>query len=807
MNRKERRAKAKSGTGGATPAGTMAETMRRAVALHQAGKARDAAALYDRILAAHPDQPDALHFSGILLAQTGNPEAGAKRLERAVALAPDRAEFHANLGQVFSMQGRLDEAERALRTAIELDPRLPDAHNNLGNVLKARGRLEAARDAYAAAVDARPDFAGAWSNLGNVLSDLDDLPGAEAALRKAAEIAPETAAVHNNLGALLIRKGETDAAEASLRHALELDSRRTEAHEHLGTLCLDSGRFPEALEHFDAALAAKPGDVSLLLNAANALRQLGRLEAAQARAENAVSLAENRADAHRVLGVILRERHSLAEAETRLRHALSLAPEDPATLNALAWTLDGQGRLSEAADVYEQAIAARPGYVSAMTNLAVCLQNQGLIDAALETGRQVLDREPGHARATSNYLMTLNYTDRPPEAIWAAHREFAPQILSPGTASPRPASGPDRRLRIGLVSPDLRRHSVAFFLAPLLEALDRDGFHVTCFAEVTRPDATTERLRALADGWVDTVGLDDTALVARIRDAEIDILIDLAGHTRRNRLAVFAAKAAPVQATWLGYANTTGLDTIDYRLTDAVADPPGDADRYHSERLLRLPEGFLCYEPAPSAPPVAEKAANADPSVVFASFNNWSKAGDPTLDLWASVLNSVPDARLLLKARALGDERVRARCIDAFAARGVAGDRLDISGWHADPDAGLAAYGKCDIALDTTPYNGTTTTCEALWMGVPVITLAGDRHAGRVGASLLVQAGLGDLVAADEAAFVDIASRLAGDRARLAELRAGLRDRLENSGLCDGAGFARRFEGALREMWETACAG
>jgi protein O-GlcNAc transferase len=808
MNRKERRARGTLGPAGPARGSDPRALLRDAVQHHQAGRAREAAALYDRVLATDPDQPDALHLSGILLAQTGRPDAGETRLARAVAREPRRAEFHANHGQVLAMLGRHADAEAALRTAIGLDVRQADAHNNLGNVLKAQGRHADAVAAYRAAVAARPDFAGAWSNLGNLLSDGGDAEAAEAALRKAIALAPDNAGVHNNLGALLRQTGDMAGAIESLERALERDPELADAHEHLGALHAQAGRLAEALEHFDAALARKPDDLALRMNMADALRRAGRLDAAEPLARAAVAAAATDPAAHRVLGAVLRGQHRLAEAEAVLRHALDLAPDDPATLGQLGLTLNSQGRLGDAIACYERALDRRPGDAPTQANLAVCLLNQGRIAEAIDMTGRALEGADGDARAASNLLMASNYGDAAPEELFRTHCEVAVRhIAPPACARPAAPHGPDRVLRVGFVSPDLRRHSVAYFLAPLLAALDRSCIHVTCFANVARADDVTDRLRAASDAWVDVAALDDAALVAAVRAANIDILVDLAGHTRRNRLGAFAARAAPVQLTWLGYPNTTGLDSIDYRLTDAVADPPGQADALHSETLLRLPGGFLCYGPPEDAPAVAPLPAGNCGPVTFASFNNWSKAGPESLDLWAGVLEAVPNSQLYLRARALADPETRARCLAAFADRGIEADRLRIAGWHADPNAALADYANCDIALDTTPYNGTTTTCEALWMGVPMIALRGGRHASRVGASLLTQVGLDEWIADDPAGYIAAAARLAGDRARLAALRAGLRDRVAASPLCDRDGFARRFEDALRTIWRDACTG
>jgi predicted O-linked N-acetylglucosamine transferase (SPINDLY family) len=353
---------------------------------------------------------------------------------------------------------------------------------------------------------------------------------------------------------------------------------------------------------------------------------------------------------------------------------------------------------------------------------------------------------------------------------------------------------------VGYVSPDFLLHSCSFFFEALLEHHDRSKVETICYSNAARGDAVTERLRRLADGWRDIAAMDDAAAARLIaREDRPDILVDLAGHTSGNRLALLARPLAPVAATWLGYPNTTGLPSIGYRLTDAVADPPGPADRLFTERLVRLDGGFLAYRPHPEMPEPAPRDPQAGPTV-FGCFNNHLKISSGTIALWSAILAQVPESRLVLRSRPLGDPGVAAALRRRFEAAGVASDRLRILPYRATVRAGLEDYAAIDVALDPTPYNGTTTTCEALWMGVPVVTLAGDRHAARVGASILTHAGLADLVAATPADYVQIASSLAADRARLADDRRTLRPRMAASPVADG----RRLAGGIEAFFADA---
>ena len=353
-------------------------------------------------------------------------------------------------------------------------------------------------------------------------------------------------------------------------------------------------------------------------------------------------------------------------------------------------------------------------------------------------------------------------------------------------------------------SPDFCTHSVAFFIDPILAHHDRRHIEVTCYADVAVPDTTTTRLRTLADSWRNTCRLTDAQVAEMVRADGIDILVDLAGHTADNRLLVFARKPAPVQVTYLGYPNTTGLQTVDYRLTDAWADAEELPNGY-TEELVRLPHGFLRYAPPKEAPPVGRLPARETDYVTFGSFNNLPKVNPGVVARWSEILLAVPNSRLLLKTKSFNDEATQERYFGLFAQNGVGREHLDFIGHTPSSREHLALYNQVDIGLDPFPYNGTTTTCEALWMGVPVITLAGEVHAGRVGVSLLSSVGLTELIADTADQYISLAVELAGNVNRLSSLRANLRGRVAASPLCDGQTFTHALEAAYRSMWRRWC--
>ena len=408
----------------------------------------------------------------------------------------------------------------------------------------------------------------------------------------------------------------------------------------------------------------------------------------------------------------------------------------------------------------------------------------------------------GAPASHSAWLLHRHYSaEQGPHALAAAHRAFGERFPAPSMPAMIEPS-PERKLRIGYLSPHFSRHSVGNCIEPVLQHHDRAAFDITCYSLHPQADDATVRMRWLADHWTDAAGLSDAELEQCIRDDGIDILIDLAGHSALNRLALMATRPAPVQVTWLGYPDTTGLMTMDYRLTDPIADPVDQTDPLHTETLIRLPGVFLCYRPPADAPPVSTISRD---TVTFGSFNNLDQLSSATLALWSSVLTAVPGSRLLLKSSRFRFSATKERLIEAFTAHGIAAERLQLEAWCDERRAHLAAYAEIDIALDTFPCNGRTTTCEALWMGVPVVTRAGAVHRSRLGASLLSQVGLLDLIADSDAGFVAAAAALARDAPQRRLLRATLRDRMATAPLRNERLFTQRLEEALRGVWRTWC--
>ena len=492
-----------------------------------------------------------------------------------------------------------------------------------------------------------------------------------------------------------------------------------------------------------------------------------------------------------------------------MRRCIALDPNDGGAYHNVGNALRSKGEHDEAIAALNVAIRLMPNLADAHNTLGLTLKDLGRTDEAVAAFRSAISLNPAMDIAHSNLLLFSNYQPGiGPEELFAEHRQWASNretSLQTVIRAHLNDRDPERKLRIGYVSPDLRQHSVAYFLLPLLEHRDREQVHITAYSNSAVADEVSGRIQRSVDSWCSIAGANDDQVAERIRADRIDILVDLAGHTADHRLLVFARKPAPVQITWVGYPGSTGLDAMDYRCSDPLVDPPGDATRSSSEQVLLLPRTMWCYVPLSGSPSVGPLPALTTPGITFGSFNNFGKISSATLDMWAEILRQTPGSRLVLKNVAMRSPAAMRQAQQQFANRGITGDQLQL----LSPDQALIdhlnQYNRIDISLDTFPYHGTTTTCEALWMGVPSITLAGPHHASRPGVSLLSNVGLGDLVATTPQEYVATAVNLAGDLPRLAEIRAGLRQRMLESPLMDGPSFARDMEACYRQAWRTWC--
>lgn len=604
------------------------------------------------------------------------------------------------------------------------------------------------------------------------------------------------------------RGGRAAEAAAAYREALAREPRHGDANNLFGQLLLAAGRAAEALPHAETAVAAEATNHRFHNNHALVLRALGRFADAEAACRRALRLKPGYAEGQANLGLVLKSAGRAADAEAALREAVRLDPKLADAHNNLGNLLKDSGRHDDARAAFEAALQAKPGHRAALNNLGNLLKDTGDLAGAVACYRRILDAQPRDHVAHGNLIYTRQYQSGvSPAELLAEHRAWAAAHADPLTQAAAPhtnAPDPERPLRLGFVSADLREHVVARFLLPLLERHDRAAFQVHCYADVPRLDAMTARLREHVPVWRDIAGRADAEVAALIRADGIDVLVDLAAHTAGNRLLVFARRPAPVQATYLAYPGTTGMEAMDWRLTDPWLDPtdaPGGDTRY-AERSHRLPATYWCYAAPAAAPEVGPLPAGEKGPVTFGCLNNFCKVTPETLALWAQLLASVPGSRLVLHAPA---GATAARVAAQFTSADIAPDRIELVGRVAAAEY-FRTYGRIDLALDPFPYTGGTTTCDALWMGVPVVSLAGAVAVHRGGASLLANAGLGELVATTPAGYLALARDLANDRPRLAGLRGALRERLRVSPLMDADRFTRDLESAWRTLWREWCA-
>ena len=754
---------------------TIEDVFSTAVTQHQAGNASMAEQLYRQILLEVPDHSPTLHHLGLLLQSAG-------QSEQAVAL---------------------------LRRAATCDPGSAACQNSLANLLRELGHRDEAIRAYEAALRLKPDYVNAQYNLASLLLDCSAPEGAARWYRKVVEADPNDAEALNGLGIALKELGEFDEATQCMGRAIAVRPENPIAHFNLGLVLKARDDLPGAASAFHEAVRINPRYVPAQLNLASVLFDQNECEAAEAACRAALEVDPNHVEAYSPLGNVLLRLDRSSEAENVFRRALKLAPDDVTAIYGLGNALLNQIKLGEAISNYRLVPPSDPAYPVAQNNLGNCLQKQGCFDLAIAAFRRALTAKPDFPEAHSNLLFCSNYLpDIDSETLFKEHRLWAEQYadhLDRRVSFEAVDRSPERRLRVGYISPNFCIHSVGHFIDAVLQYHDRTAFEVTCYADVDKPDQYTERLRGLSDRWRDVYGMDDEQVAAIIRDDAIDVLVDLAGHTAGNRLLVMARHPSPVLVTYLGYPNTTGLKQIAYRISDAWADPPGVGDAIHTEKLLRLSSGFLCFRPPPTCPDVVDPPLLREGHVTFGSFNNTAKANARVIEAWSRILRALPDSRMIIKSRHVADAGARRVLLDNFSEHEVAVERIEIVRGFIPREQHLRLYGRVDIGLDPFPYNGTTTTCEALWMGVPAITLDGATHRARVGVSLMHQVGLPELIAATESEYVKLAVALARDRERLRTLRHALRGRMAASALMDAPRTMRELESSYRTAWKGFC--
>ncbi len=781
--------------------GETCDTFEQGLALHRAGRVDDAERLYRQVLRDQSNHAGAMHLLGVAALGSDRPIEALDWIERAIAVAPDNAIFQISLGQTLTAQRRLDEAIAAYRRATDLAPELVGAWFALGIALQSAGRRHEAITVYERVLELQPDHADAVNNLGSAFDQLGELEQAIAVYRRA----PIRASTLNNLGSALFRSGRVEEAIAVCRRAIEIEPDFAAAYNNLGLALTSSRRLDEAVDVLRQAVNLRPDFAEAWYNLANAFNKRADFSGAIAAYRRAVNLRTDWAEAHINLGNAL---HSLREFEAAAdcyQRALDLEPTHVDGLNNLGSVQRDLGCVDEAIASFRRCIALRPDFHVAHCNLGNVLRDTGQIEQAVNAYRRAVELRPTDTISHSNLAYAVHFH---PEYDGAAilaenvrwHAAHAADLC--GQSVPYlNHRDPERRLRIGYVGADFRDHCQSLFTIPLLSRHDHEGFEITCYANLTRPDAVTQRIRSYADRWRVIAGRSDSEVAEEIRADQVDILVDLTMHMSNGRPLLFARRPAPVQVAYLAYPGTTGLAAIDYRLTDPYLDPFGESDCDYVEKLLRLPETFWCYDPLTDVPSRGPLPAAAAGRVTFGCLNNFSKVNATTLQLWTRVMQTVDDSRLLLLSPRGGH---RARLLQTFEQAGIDSARIEFAEYRPRSQY-LELYRRIDLGLDTVPYNGHTTSLDSLWMGVPVVTRVGHTAVGRAGWSQLSNLGLTELAAWNDDDFVMIASDIARDLPHLTQLRATLRDRMQASPLMNASRFASHVEAAYRAMWREWC--
>jgi predicted O-linked N-acetylglucosamine transferase (SPINDLY family) len=779
---------------------TLQQALSSALKCLETHRFSEAESICRQVLTQQPKSSDALHLLGLAAFKTKRPQIAADLIRRAIAILPTSPNYHLNLSHVMLELNRPADAEAACRQALALRADNPIAHATLGNALAQQNRMEEAIAAFRQAIALKPNYALAYSNIANALTALKRFDEAEASYRKAIEVNPDFAEAWSNLAALLRSRGDLEQSIACCRKALEIRPDCAQAVCNLANAICDQGRIDDAIAEYHRAIAVDPNLPESHNNLSVALGRRGRYDQAYAANDKAIALRPNYSQAWNNRATLLRDQGRLEEAIAACRRALEISPNMPEAHHNLATALLDSGRVEQAIESARRAVALNPTLAEPHNTLANALKEAGSIAGAIEEYDRSLALRPDPG-IHSNRIYVMQFlpgcdaqTQLREQRRWnEIHAKPLAKFIAPLGNDPSPAL----RLRIGYVSPYFYDQAESFFVVPLLEAHDRKDFEIHCYASIMRPDAITERHRRAADVWHDVLGRTDAELAEQIRNDRIDILIDLTMHMAYNRALAFARKPAPIQVAWLAYPGGTGLDVMDYRITDSFLDPP-DADlSCYGEQSIRLPDTWCCYHPLSAIPPAPPRSAGP---IRFGSLNNPCKLNEPLLRLWARVMQAVPDSTLLLQAVSeLHCRKIR----ELFESLGISPSRIKFVP-RIGREQYLRLYDQIDIGLDPLPYNGITTTCDALWMNVPVVTLKGNTAPGRAGLSILQNLGLPELAANDLDQFVSIITTLAGDRGKLNELRAGLRDRMLASPIMDAPRFARNMESAYRQMWQTA---
>jgi protein O-GlcNAc transferase len=761
-----------------------------------------------RALELAPAFAEALSRLGDVLQAQGHLKEAAECYGGALDIDPALAMAHRGKGDVLVAQQQFQSAQSSYRQALTLEPGAADIHRKLGDVHVALNRPDAALQSYAAALEMDPENAMAHGGMGNVLFRLDRNAQAAASYRSATALPTANAAHYHGLGRSLHALGATAEAESAYRQSIALDASLAAPMLHYADLLRETRRKEPAIAIYQAALLLEPNNIDALNNLGMALQEDGQLEAALASFRQVALLAPDNPVTHSNIAAALNDMGQREAALESCRRAVKLGPKSTAAHVNLGTCLMEMGRLSEAVNSFETVVKLDPHHRRAYVNISAALNRLGRIDQAIVHCRKALKINPDWDELHSNLLFYLTHSqDLDAASLFAEHVRYAEHFEAPLRAS-WPQHGntrdPERRLRIGFVSADLYNHAVAHFITPILEYLSQSRqVEIVAYANSFHDDHVSRHLHGLFAVWRQVEKLSHAELAQLITSDAIDILIDLSGHTGFNRLPTFARKPAPLQLTWIGYPGTTGLQAMDYFLTDRYFSPPGELDDQFTEKLVRLP-ATAPFLPYPEAPEISPAPAIENGYITFGSFNRAGKLSREVIARWSALLRMVPEAKMLLAA--MPNKQASDKLRSWFAHEGIDAGRLTFHGYTNMHDY-LALHSQVDLCLDTYPYTSGTTGFHALWMGVPTLTMVGSTLPGYVSAAILSHAGLQDFIAYGEGDFLAKGVAHASDPGRLAGMREEMRERMRNAASGRPDEIAQGLEVALRHMWQRWCAG
>lgn len=782
--------------------GTVARSLQNAEDAFAEGRLGAAENICRELLQADEKCAGAWNLMARLALLTGDLETAQDFATVAADLAPAERSFARVLVDVLLQRGQIDVAEERVRQLLEGESEDAESLVLLGRVLVERGEQGGALNAFERALRLKKDDTEALSHYAMALHKFGRGKDAVSQIRKAVAVVPESVELQTRLGLILEENARYVDALAAYGKASRLNP-------DVGFVWFRQGRLLNRFKRYVEAIPALERAVGLPAASGEFYHELGvafhmtkRFQTALEHYNKALAMGHNTAGLHCNRGVILKDLRRGGEAIMAFHTAVKMDPSNVSYLSNLGAAALEVGLNSEALDCFEEAVKHNPKLPTARNNIGNLLKDRARGMDALPHYRKAMELAPEDRDAPSNYLLCHMYlSEMNPKTVFEEHRKWGVDTAKRFPASfkfkPRERGA---KLRVGFVSADLCHHPVAHFIEPIFRHYDKSRFEFFAYGDQRKSDSFSERLSKMVDRWSETCSLDDKTLAKQIHGDRVDILFELAGHTAYNRLGVFSLKPAPVQASYLGYPGSTGLQTIDFRITDVYADPPGMTEKFHLEKLVRLPHCAWCYEPDADAPEVVPPPLEKNGFVTFGCFNNMAKLNPALFETWAEILNRVPGSHLRLKARTLADTGVCEELRGYFTKQGIDPSRLEFFGHTQKIHQHLAHYNEVDVALDSFPYHGTTTTCEAMWMGVPVVSQVGGTHVSRVGVSLLNTVGLQEFSCETREGYISKAAELAGSSSRLAELRATMRERMNSSLLMDGERFANDFAAALDEM-------